>query len=208
MRRRTGIGAPGDASGCHTPLGARDALCGQPDRHGSSGPDTHWQWHVIRPCRRPVRREAGLVGQPRDGDPRASCVELDVGANASEGVVVAVHRVSYDIETVQARICKAGLPRYLRDRLADGRDEWTNWMVATGDEWLHRDEADPPPARFPATHGMRSRARQTRRVHQARQGATSDVRGCASCTGAHRKDAGCDARTGQRRRRDGSSATR
>ena len=94
--------------------------------------------------------------------PGPSCVELDVGATASEGVVVAVHRVSYDIETVQARTRKAGLPRYLRDRLADGRDEWTNWMVATGDEWLHRDEADPPPARFPATHGMRSRARQTR----------------------------------------------
>ena len=150
----------------------------------------------------------GSVGQPRAGDPRASCLELDVGATASEGVVVTVQRVSYDIETVQARICKAGLPRYLRDRLADGRDEWTNWMVATGDEWLHRDEADPPPARFPVTHGMRSRARQNRRVHQARQGATSAVRGCASCTGAHRKDAGCDARTGQRRRRDGSSATR
>ena len=112
----------------------------------------------------------GSVGQPRDGDPRASCLELDVGATASEGVVVAVHRASFDIETVQARICKAGLRRYLRDRLADGRDEWTNWMVATGDEWLHRDEADPPPARFPVTHGMRSRARQNRRVHQARQG--------------------------------------
>ena len=65
----------------------------------------------------------GSVGQPRDGDPRASCLELDVGATASEGVVLALHRVSYDIETVQPRICKAGLPRYLRDRLADGKDE-------------------------------------------------------------------------------------
>ena len=104
----------------------------------------------------------GSVGQPLDGDPRASCLELDVGATASEGVVVAVYRVFYDIETVQARTCKAGLPRYLRDRLADGRDEWTNWMVASGDEWLHRDVVDSPPARFSATHGMRSRARQTR----------------------------------------------
>ena len=150
----------------------------------------------------------GSVCQPRDGDPRASCLALDVGATASEGVVVTVQRVSYDIETVQARTRKAGLPRYLRDRLADGRDEWTNWMVATGDEWLHRDEADPPPARFPAMHGMRSQARQNRRVDQARQGPTSAARESASCTGAHRKDAGCDARTGQRRRRDGSSATR
>ena len=150
----------------------------------------------------------GSVCQPRDGDPRASCLALDVGATASEGVVVAAQRVSYDIETVQARTRKAGLPRYLRDRLADGRDQWTDWVVATGDEWLHRDAVDSPPARFPATHGMRSRARRNWRVHQARQGATSAVRGCASCTGAHRKDAGCDARTGQRRRRDRSSATR
>lgn len=37
--------------------------------------------------------------------------------------MVTVQRVSYDIETVQARTCKAGLPRYLRDRLADGKDE-------------------------------------------------------------------------------------
>ena len=65
----------------------------------------------------------GSVGQPRDGDPWASCLDLDVGATASEGVVLALHRVSYDIETVQARICKAGLPRYLRDRVADGKDE-------------------------------------------------------------------------------------
>ena len=65
----------------------------------------------------------GSVGQARAGDPRASCLELDVGATASEGVVMAVHRASFDIETEQARICKAGLPRYLRDRLADGKDE-------------------------------------------------------------------------------------
>jgi len=31
----------------------------------------------------------GSVCQPRDGDPRASCLELDVGATASEGVVAA-----------------------------------------------------------------------------------------------------------------------
>lgn len=35
----------------------------------------------------------GSVGQPRDGDPRASCLVLDFGTTASEVVVVAVHRV-------------------------------------------------------------------------------------------------------------------
>ena len=101
----------------------------------------------------------GSVGQPRDGDPRASCLVLDFGATESEGVVVAVHRVSYDIATVQSRIREAGLPRYPRDRLADRKDEWTDWMVVTGDAWLQRDAVDAPPAPFPARHGIRSRAR-------------------------------------------------
>ncbi|MSQ44281.1 MAG: hypothetical protein EXR45_08790 [Chloroflexi bacterium] len=111
----------------------------------------------------------GSVGQPRDGDPRASCLVLDFGATASEGVVVAVHRVSYDIATVQARIREAGLPRYLHDRLADRKDEWTEWMVVTGDAWLHRDAVAALPAPFPARHGIRPRARlrQIRRMHQA-----------------------------------------
>ena len=57
----------------------------------------------------------GSVGQPRDGDPRAAYLELDLDAG-----VVAWHRVAYDIATVQTAIRAAGLPGRLADRLAVG----------------------------------------------------------------------------------------
>jgi diadenosine tetraphosphatase ApaH/serine/threonine PP2A family protein phosphatase len=57
----------------------------------------------------------GSVGQPRDGDPRASYLILD-----TETSVVTWHRVAYDIPRVQAAIRAAGLPRRLADRLAIG----------------------------------------------------------------------------------------
>jgi diadenosine tetraphosphatase ApaH/serine/threonine PP2A family protein phosphatase len=57
----------------------------------------------------------GSVGQPRDGDPRASYLMLD-----TETGEVRWHRVAYDIGRVQAAIRTAGLPRRLADRLAIG----------------------------------------------------------------------------------------
>ena len=57
----------------------------------------------------------GSVGQPRDRDPRAACVVWDVDRNS-----IALHRVPYDIETARAKIVKAGLPRFLGDRLIYG----------------------------------------------------------------------------------------
>jgi diadenosine tetraphosphatase ApaH/serine/threonine PP2A family protein phosphatase len=57
----------------------------------------------------------GSVGQPRDGDPRASCAVWDTDAGRVE-----IHRVLYDIETAQSKIRAAGLPRLLADRLAHG----------------------------------------------------------------------------------------
>jgi diadenosine tetraphosphatase ApaH/serine/threonine PP2A family protein phosphatase len=65
----------------------------------------------------------GSVGQPRDGDPRASYVVLDTAAaaGAATGVATATwHRVPYDIASVQAAIRAAGLPGRLADRLAVG----------------------------------------------------------------------------------------
>lgn len=58
----------------------------------------------------------GSVGQPRDGDPRASYAILDPEAHR-----VTVHRVSYDIRAAQEKIRRAGLPEFLADRLAVGR---------------------------------------------------------------------------------------
>jgi diadenosine tetraphosphatase ApaH/serine/threonine PP2A family protein phosphatase len=57
----------------------------------------------------------GSVGQPRDGDPRASFVTFD-------GSRVDFHRVAYDIEATQRKIrAIPELPDYLADRLAKGR---------------------------------------------------------------------------------------
>jgi len=58
----------------------------------------------------------GSVGQPRDGDPRASYAVLEPEAHR-----VTFHRVAYDIRTAQEKIRRAGLPEFLADRLAVGR---------------------------------------------------------------------------------------
>jgi diadenosine tetraphosphatase ApaH/serine/threonine PP2A family protein phosphatase len=58
----------------------------------------------------------GGVGQPRDGDPRASYALYD-----SESQTVTVHRVEYDIAATQKLMEAAGLPRWLIERLALGR---------------------------------------------------------------------------------------
>ena len=58
----------------------------------------------------------GSVGQPRDGDPRASYGIFDFTRNALE-----VYRVEYDIEGAQQKIRAAGLPDVLAARLSVGK---------------------------------------------------------------------------------------
>lgn len=58
----------------------------------------------------------GSVGQPRDGDPRASFGVFD-----SEDRMVELHRVAYDIEACQTKIRRSGLPERLAARLTTGR---------------------------------------------------------------------------------------
>lgn len=57
----------------------------------------------------------GSVGQPRDGDPRASYGIWDTEAGVFE-----VRRVPYDIETAVKEINRVGLPYYLGERLRMG----------------------------------------------------------------------------------------
>ena len=57
----------------------------------------------------------GSVGQPRDGDPRASYLVFDADAS-----VATWHRVVYDIAPGQAAIRAAGLPDRLAARLGVG----------------------------------------------------------------------------------------
>jgi len=59
---------------------------------------------------------AGSVGQPRDGDPRAATAIVDATAGHIE-----LYRVTYPIEEAQRKIRLAGLPEVLAKRLALGR---------------------------------------------------------------------------------------
>ena len=58
----------------------------------------------------------GSVGQPRDGDPRAAWLELDL-----DGWRAAYRRVEYDIDGAAAAIRAARLPDSLAERLAYGQ---------------------------------------------------------------------------------------
>ena len=57
----------------------------------------------------------GSVGQPRDGDSRATWVSFD-----DETLELVIHRVEYDIEVAVSRILAAGLPSLLAERLRHG----------------------------------------------------------------------------------------
>ncbi|MBN2240146.1 MAG: metallophosphoesterase family protein [Dehalococcoidales bacterium] len=57
----------------------------------------------------------GSVGQPRDGDPRASYAVYD-----DEAGIIQLHRVSYDIDETQDKMIKKGLPMRLISRLETG----------------------------------------------------------------------------------------
>lgn len=58
----------------------------------------------------------GSVGQPRDGDPRAAWLELDVAE-----ATALFHRVPYDIDRAAQSIVAAGLPNQLATRLRTGQ---------------------------------------------------------------------------------------
>jgi putative phosphoesterase len=60
----------------------------------------------------------GSVGQPRDGDPRASFAILTISSD--EKPSFEVKRVDYDVEKVADRILREGLPTFLADRLYTG----------------------------------------------------------------------------------------
>jgi diadenosine tetraphosphatase ApaH/serine/threonine PP2A family protein phosphatase len=84
-----------------TETGARFFPCVERMTHGP------WQRLLVN---------VGSVGQPRDRDPRAAYVVWDAGTGD-----ITLHRVAYDVAAAQAKIMKAGLPRFLADRLANGQ---------------------------------------------------------------------------------------
>jgi predicted phosphodiesterase len=58
----------------------------------------------------------GAVGQPRDGNAQASYAIYD-----TEGRMMRLHRVSYDIKSTQDKMMQAGLPVQLVSRLEAGK---------------------------------------------------------------------------------------
>jgi len=75
---------------------------------------THFPHAVRRPAG--VVLNPGSVGQPRDGDPRASYAVVDLPA-----LDVEIRRVKYDIEAAAAAIEAAGIPLRFARRLREGR---------------------------------------------------------------------------------------
>jgi predicted phosphodiesterase len=54
----------------------------------------------------------GSVGQPRDGDPKASYAILEPSETTFQ-----IHRIAYDIDNAANKIVARGLPRLLAERL-------------------------------------------------------------------------------------------
>lgn len=59
---------------------------------------------------------AGSVGQPRDGDPRACALLYDAGNRSMTRL-----RIAYDVAAVQVKMRAAGLPEFVASRLETGR---------------------------------------------------------------------------------------
>ncbi|MBZ0153534.1 MAG: metallophosphatase family protein [Planctomycetes bacterium] len=96
----------------------RPCFVGHTHWPGVHGPDFRFtqatdEQRVFR-LRGPCIVNVGSVGQPRDGDPRASFAVVD-------GDQVEIHRVPYDFRRTQAKILAAGLHPALAERLARGK---------------------------------------------------------------------------------------
>ncbi len=76
---------------------------------------THKPWHRIVDDVHFVN--TGSVGRPKDGDPRASFVALEVGLS---GVHAEIVRVEYDVERAARAILESTLPHEFADQLRAG----------------------------------------------------------------------------------------
>jgi diadenosine tetraphosphatase ApaH/serine/threonine PP2A family protein phosphatase len=85
------------------------------DRDGRIDPISPGPGSTFRLDGRPALLNPGSVGQPRDGDPTASWLEID-----TEAGVATWRRIAYDVEVVRSAMLDAGLPGRLADRLRLG----------------------------------------------------------------------------------------
>ena len=61
---------------------------------------------------------AGSVGKPKDGDPRACVTLVEI---TEDKVGVEFLRVPYDVEKAAQAIVISGLPSYFAERLKEGK---------------------------------------------------------------------------------------
>lgn len=100
----------------HVPgVGIIDPVTGKFHSHG---PKSSGRPIIVPPGSRSVINP-GSVGQPRDGDPRASYTTVESGPGGA--LKVTNHRVRYDVPKVQADIRARNIPGQNADRLALGR---------------------------------------------------------------------------------------
>ncbi|MBI3748842.1 MAG: metallophosphoesterase family protein [Chloroflexi bacterium] len=85
------------------------------DRVGRLGPDRGTSESAVALGGGRLLLNPGSVGQPRDGDPRASYLIVDTDAGTASWT-----RVAYDIVAVDSAMRAAGLPRRLAERLHHG----------------------------------------------------------------------------------------
>jgi predicted phosphodiesterase len=82
---------------------------------------THTPWHRL--VRGVHFVNAGSVGRPKDGDPRAAWILLDM---TDEDPSISIRRVAYDVESAARGIVHAGLPEDFADALRTGGASATN----------------------------------------------------------------------------------
>jgi putative phosphoesterase len=77
--------------------------------------------HIHKPYRKDINGKvfinAGSVGKPKDGDPRACVTIIDITSHA---VKTEFLRVPYDVEKAAAAISASGLPEYFAEKLRRG----------------------------------------------------------------------------------------
>jgi predicted phosphodiesterase len=78
--------------------------------------------HTHKPYRKDIENKifinAGSVGRPKDGDPRACATLIDITAGT---VNIEFLRVSYDVEKAAKAIVLSGLPECFAERLTEGK---------------------------------------------------------------------------------------
>lgn len=89
---------------------------------GKSDADILVYGHTHKPYRKDhggkVFINAGSVGKPKDGDPRACVTMIDI---TSSKVNVEFLRVPYDVEKAAKAIIVSGLPKYFATRLKEAK---------------------------------------------------------------------------------------